>query len=344
MDRIRLANAMTTLSSVACAHANVALVKYFGKRNLALNLPAAGSLSLTLSPLKTTTKITFDSALKHDNVLLAKAQASAAFATRVERFLDLVRKSAKTDLKAHVETDNNFPTAAGLASSASGFAALAVAATKALSLQLNEKEMSALARRGSGSAARSIPGGIVVWNAGKTSNGSDSYAQSIASPDHWDLRMVIGITDPAPKAIGSTEAMELVRETSPSYTSWINETKHDLTEAVTAIKNRDLEKLGEITERSALSMHATALAAKPGIVFWNGATVDALRLIRSLCASGTQAYFTCDAGPQPKVLCPPKSEAKVVAALESLLGIKQTIKCKLASGANSQTSSSTTNA
>ncbi len=316
----------------ARALANLALVKYFGKRDLANNLPAAGSLSLTLEPLATTTGIEFSSRFKKDEILLNGTPASGPFTDRVSCFLDIVRSMASSKEHARVATENAFPTAAGLASSASGFAALAVAATRALDLTLTSDELSALARRGSGSAARSIPGGIAVWQAGELPDGTDSFARSIAEPEAWDLRVVVGVTDPGPKAIGSTHAMEQTRLTSPYYDNWIASARTDLEDAIRAVHQRDFSLLGEITERSALAMHAAALAARPGIVFWNGATVDAFHCIRNLRRDGAKVYFTCDAGPQPKALCTTDSEDIVAAALINLPGITKIIRCRLGAG------------
>lgn len=324
-----------TVPEEVCARAlaNLALVKYFGKRDLALNLPATGSLSLTLEPLSTVTKVSFSPDFERDEVILDKAPADERFQRRISRFLDIVRSLAKTRLFAHVVTHNDFPTAAGLASSASGFAALALAATRALHLELDPCELSTLARRGSGSAARSIAGGIAVWHAGALADGSDSYADSIAEPEEWDLRVVVGVTDVGPKAMGSTEAMESTRLTSPYYQSWIAATHNDLEQAIEAVHKRDFSRLGEITEQSALSMHAAALAARPGIAFWNGATVDALHAVRRLRNKGHSVYFTCDAGPQPKVLCQKNDEEKVVQTLEALPGIRAILRCHLGKGA-----------
>jgi diphosphomevalonate decarboxylase len=311
----------------------VALVKYFGKRDAALNLPAAGSLSLALEPLATTTEVRFDAALDDDLVLLDGASAGDRFGARVSRFLDLLRDLAGTTDRARVETANSFPTAAGLASSASGFAALALAGSAALGLELRPPALSALARQGSGSAARSIPGGVALWQAGSLADGSDSFARAIADPGDWSLRLVVGVADSGRKPIGSTAAMELTRETSAYYSAWIEATERDLDRAVTAVESRDLQQLGEITERSALSMHAAALAARPGIVFWNGTTVEALHLARRLRADGLGVWFTCDAGPQPKLLCAPEDEAGAVDALAALPGIEQVIRCRLGGGA-----------
>ena len=319
--------------ATARAPANVALVKYFGKRDVDLNLPAAGSLSLTLAPLETMTEVQTDPSLGADEIFMDGEIADPSFSMRVSGFLDLVREMAGAGIYARVRTENNFPTAAGLASSASGFAALAVAGAGAYDLSLDEQHLSALARRGSGSAARSIPGGIVVWEEGERQDGLDSTARSIADPGDWDLRLIAGVTDPGPKKIGSTEAMERTRKTSPHYAGWIESTRVDLGEAITAVNDQNLEKLGEITERSALAMHGAALAARPAILFWNGVTVEALHLVRELRAKGYQAWFTCDAGPQPKILCSPHDEKSIVEALSQLPGITDIIRCKLTSGA-----------
>jgi diphosphomevalonate decarboxylase len=324
---------MTLRRAAARALANVALVKYFGKRDTAQNLPAAGSLSVALEPLETITEIAFDEDLERDVVSFGGAPATPAFAARTIAFLDVVREFAGCTTAARVVTRNSFPTAAGLASSASGFAALALAATKALGVDLSEPELSALARRGSGSAARSIPGGIAVWEAGTRADGADSFARAIAAPRDLDLRIVVGVTDPGPKAVGSTLAMELTQTTSPYFASWIASAREDLAEAIAAVEARDLERLGEIAERSALAMHGAALAARPGLVFWNGATVDALHSIRALRAAGSLVFFTCDAGPQPKALCAPADEDAVAAAFAEVPGMRSIIRCRPGAGA-----------
>ncbi len=316
-------------SSTARALANLALVKYFGKRDVTLNLPAAGSLSLTLEPLSTTTAVTFDTSLEWDCIQLDGEDAPTGFAERVIRFLDLVRTTVDTQCFARVTTQNSFPTAAGLASSAAGFAALAVAATTALGQQLTPRQLSVLARQGSGSACRSISGGISVWQAGKRADGEDSFATAIAGPDWWDLRVVIGITDAGPKSIGSTAAMEQTRRTSPFYGQWIETVNRDLVAAGEAVKSKRFEQLGAIAEHNALAMHAAALAARPAIVLWNGATVEALKRIQQLRADGIPAYFTCDAGPQPKALCLPADEDDVALTLADVPGVQSTIRCRI---------------
>jgi len=324
---------MTERFATARALANVALVKYFGKRDTALNLPAAGSLSLTLEPLATVTSVSFEEGLEEDAVLLGGLAVPRDFAGRVSAFLDLVRRRAGLDHRARVDTDNSFPTAAGLASSASGFAALALASTAALGIEAGHRELSALARRGSGSAARSIPGGAVIWHAGREADGSDSFAESIAAPGELPpLRLVVGVSDPGPKALGSTAAMEHTRATSPYYRSWIETAAADLEDGMEAVRGGDLQRLGEIAERSALSMHAAAMAARPGVVFWSGATVEALHLVARLRKAGTGAWFTCDAGPQPKILCSYDDSESVSRELSQLPGIKDIIICRPGGG------------
>jgi diphosphomevalonate decarboxylase len=313
--------------------ANLALVKYFGKRDTKLNLPAGPSLSVTLEPLETLSELEIDASLNQDEVWLADSPANSGFSHRVTRLLDIARELAGDQRRARLRTRNSFPTAAGLASSASGMAALALAASKAYRLSLSHDELCVLARRGSGSAARSICGGIAAWYEGTAQDGSDSVARTLRQPEEWDLRVVVGLAASGPKEIGSTEAMELTRSTSPYYGDWIRCVHEDFTAALRAVEKKDFTILGEIAERSALSMHAAALAARPGIVFWNQATISALHLCRALRRSGIETYFTCDAGPQPKFLVRPEHNDQASQALRELPGISGVIECQLGAGA-----------
>lgn len=309
----------------AIAGTNIALVKYWGKRDPALNLPAAGSLSLTLANLGSQTTVRFAAdaggADGRDRVLLGGVPAEARFAERVVRFLDLVRALAGLDLRADVATTNTVPTAAGLASSAAGFAALALAASRAAGLMLAPAELSALARRGSGSAARSIFGGFVELAAGSRPDGSDAVAHPLADEHAWDVRMCVAVTGSGAKAIGSTAAMERTARTSPYYAAWIASVPGDLDQARSAVATRDLARLGEVAERSATRMHASALAAEPHILYWNPATVAAMATVRELRAGGTAAYFTIDAGPHVKVLCASADVPVVERALGATPGV-----------------------
>ena len=324
-----------TITVKARAHANVALVKYFGKRDIPLNLPAAPSVSMTLSPLNTETTLSFCDG-DADEVLLADVPADEKFASRISNYLDIFRALSGNGASLRVSTTNNFPTAAGLASSASGFAALSVGAAKLFRLNLSAAELSALARRGSGSAARSVCGGYVMWHRGEKQDGSDSYAESIAPSDHWDLRILVGVTTTGAKEIGSTQAMERTRKSSPYYDAWIDSTHVDAHDAVDAIRHKDFEKLGDVTEHSALSMHAAMMATLPPIVFLKGTTLDVFHLARALRKRGTAAYFTCDAGPQPKLLCQAKDADAIEKQLREFPGIINVIHCAPAEGASAE--------
>jgi diphosphomevalonate decarboxylase len=312
----------------ARAGTNIALVKYWGKRDAALNLPATGSLSLTLGGLGSETRVRFAPDASEDGrdlVLVGGVQAEPAFADRVSRFLDLVRARATLTWPAAVSTVNSVPTAAGLASSASGFAALAAAASQAAGLPLGAEELSALARRGSGSAARSIFGGFVEMLPGTQRDGSDAHARLLLPPEEWDVRLVVALTARGPKELGSTVAMDHTAATSPYYAGWIASVAEDLREARAAITTRDLERLGAVAERSALRMHACAMAAAPAVLYWNGGTVEAIRAVRALRAAGTLAYFTIDAGPHVKVLCGAADAEVVEAALRAVPGVEGTL-------------------
>jgi diphosphomevalonate decarboxylase len=261
-----------------------------------------------------------------DRVTLDGAPADPAFAARVSRFLDLVRARADLRAPAEVETRNSVPTAAGLASSASGFAALALAASRAAGLDLGPAELSALARRGSGSAARSIFGGLVEMDPGQRADGADAVAHQLLAPAAWDLRLVVAVTERGPKAIGSTEAMDRTAATSPYYAAWLASVPGDLATARQAIEARDLAALGTVVERSALRMHASAMAAEPAIIYWTPATLAAMRAVLELRRSpGLAAYFTMDAGPHVKVLCRAADAERVAALLRSVPGVSATL-------------------
>jgi len=313
---------MSTPNAVtAVAGTNIALVKYWGKRDVALNLPATGSLSLTLDRLGTRTTVAFDDG-DRDRLILDGAPADEAATARVSAFLDRVRARAEIARRALVTSENSVPTAAGLASSASGFAALAVAATRAAGLAPAPAELSALARVGSGSAARSIFGGFVEMARGERADGSDAIAHALPEGDGWDVRLIVAITASGPKAIGSTAAMTHTARTSPFYAAWIAAVPGDLASAREAIAARHLPSLGAVAERSALRMHATAMAADPPIIYWNAATLAAIDCVHTLRARGMAVFFTIDAGPHVKALCRAADADEVAAALRAVPGVR----------------------
>jgi diphosphomevalonate decarboxylase len=319
-------------TSIARACANIALVKYWGKRDGRLNLPAAGSLSLTLDALVTTTQVTFDPRLGRDELVLDGAPGKPAELARTREFLDLVRTTAQLTAHARVVSKNEFPTASGLASSASGYAALALAATAAAGVAMSPRQLSILARRGSGSAARSVFGGFVRMHAGEVGpaagagagdeDGCGAFAEPIRSPLTAQVRMVIAIIGGGvAKAFGSRSAMEHTAQSSPLYRGWLELVPRDLAAAETALATGDLEQLGAITEGNALAMHASAIAARPAVIYWQPATLGVLAEVHALRASGRAAWATMDAGPHVKVLTSAEDAAAVAASLRGIAGV-----------------------
>jgi diphosphomevalonate decarboxylase len=313
---------VTTATARACA--NIALVKYWGKRDAARNLPAAGSLSLTLGALVTETTVAFDPALSADELVLDGAPAKPGDLARTSAFLDLIRAEAQIATRARVASTNAFPTASGLASSASGFAALTVAASNAAGLTLSPRALSMLARRGSGSAARSIFGGFVRMHAGHAPDGSDSFAEPITTRLIDRVRMVIAVVGGGiPKSHGSRDAMDHTAATSPLYKAWLELVPHDLGAAEGALAAGDLAALGAITEANALAMHASALAARPAIIYWQPATLALLAEVRALRDRGAHAWATMDAGPHVKVLTSVDHAETVATALRTVFGVSE---------------------
>ena len=311
----------------ACA--NIALVKYWGKRDVARNLPAEGSLSLTLGALTTTTTVRFDPALYSDQLILDGAPAGDKARSRLSAWLELVRDRAGIEHRARVISGNDFPTASGLASSASAYAALALAASRAAGLELDPVELSILARRGSGSAARSIFGGLVRMHRGHKADGSDCHAEPLAAA--WGgpespLRMVIAIVGGgAVKAHSSRDAMEHCAATSPLYPGWLASVPGDLRAAQEAIEAEDLDALGALVEASALCMHAAAMASRPAIVYWQPPTLACLAAVRALRQRGVAVYATMDAGPHVKALTTTDRAPEVAERLGAIAGVTSVI-------------------
>jgi diphosphomevalonate decarboxylase len=318
--------------AAATAQPNIALVKYWGKRDAALNLPAAGSLSITLDALHTRTCVRFDDALDADDITL-DGERDASQSRKIGTFLDLFRARAGILTRAWVESANDFPTGAGLASSASGFAALAVAADRALGLNLDARELSMLARRGSGSAARSIFGGFVEMAPGTRDDGQDAFASPLLDASAWPLKVVVAITSRKKKAIDSRAGMETSQRTSPYYRDWVATVPRDLAAARAAVRARDFDKLAEISEASCLAMHAVMLATRPALIYWNGATLDCIQYIRALRLRGTGVFYTVDAGPQVKAVCLPEDAASVADALRDIPGVEDVLVSSLGEGA-----------
>lgn len=320
---------MTSVQSArATAHANIALAKYWGKSDLKLNLPAVPSISMTLDRLVTETLVTRDASLRADRVFLDGKKAgkneSARVVQMLSRFRDAAGLSDSGEHFCRVESENHFPTAAGLASSASGFAALSLAASKALDLKWSTKRLSAMARWSSASAARSLYGGFVELKAGKAGD-EKLAANPIAGKDHWDVRLVVAVTAKGPKKVGSTEGMERSRKTSPMYDAWVEQAPKLTRTIKRALKARDLDTLGQAMQQSTMFFHACAMSSAPQILYWQPPTIAALRTLERLRDRGVSVWATMDAGPHVKALCHANDAAKVQRALKKTDGVLSTM-------------------
>ncbi|MBI3783323.1 MAG: diphosphomevalonate decarboxylase [Deltaproteobacteria bacterium] len=307
----------------ACS--NVALAKYWGKRDVSLNLPYTGSLSVTLDGLETTATVEIESG-KTSRTILNGVLTSGPEADRIRGFLDLVRLAAGSRSVASAELASNFPVAAGIASSASTFAALAVAAAAAYGVSLTATQLSILARRGSGSAARSIFGGYTEWLPGEASDGTDSFAVRLAEPEHWRLGIAVVITNERPKSVGSRSGMAHAAKTSPFFPAWLTSHEDDLADIRRGILDRNLTLVGETAEHNCLKMHAVSLTSRPALLYWKPATLAVIETVYELRAGGIEAYFTIDAGPQVKVLCANEQIGIVAAALANAPGVKRVLR------------------
>jgi diphosphomevalonate decarboxylase len=316
------------LQAAAVAHPNIALIKYWGKQDGPGNRPAVPSLSLTLDTLFSHTRVRFDPELASDSITINGSRDGQP-ARRVSRCLDLLRGRAGRREYAEVISRNNFPTGAGLASSASGFAALVVAADRALGLDLPRPELSRIARRSSGSAARSLYGGIVEMPL----DAEEETARPLLDAGDWPLSVVLAVTDTAAKSIGSTEGMALTARTSDYYRAWIEAAGGDFSEARQAVEQRDFNSLARVSEKSCLKMHGLMLSAVPGLIYWNPATVACLHHVRALREQGVAVFFTMDAGPQVKAVCLPGDRGRVAETLASVPGVVDVLVSGLGPGA-----------
>ena len=283
----------------AFAPSNIALSKYWGKRDATLNLPLNSSLSISLADWGTTTRVgpSADGVdhLTFNGDVLSKGPA----AEKIWRFVDLFRQGA--DLPLTIETENSIPTAAGLASSASGFAALTLAVTRALGFDIDAQTQSQLARMGSGSATRSFWHGFARWDRGQAEDGSDSFARPIDTV--WPaFRIAIIPVDTGPKATSSTDGMNHTVATSPLFANWPAQAEADCAAIEGAVLARDLDSLGPLVEANALAMHATMMAARPSVAYLKPETWQALETLWAARRDGLQAYATMDAGANMKLV------------------------------------------
>jgi diphosphomevalonate decarboxylase len=303
--------------ATAVANPNIAFIKYWGRIDQDLNLPANPSLSMNLGTLATVTTVEFCPDLALDAVMIDNEPATGQALARVVMHLERVRAMAGVENRARVISRNGFPAGAGLASSASAFAALSLAATKAVSLELDEAALSRLARMASGSACRSVPGGFSLWQ-GNTHE--SSFARQVASPQHWDLHDVVAIVSCEHKAVSSYEG-HTSASSSPFFGARLAAVPALLGAVRAGIAERSLRAMGPAVEADALAMHAVMMTCEPGLLYWAPSTVTVLHAVRAWREEGLPVYFTMDAGPNVHCLCEPADVPEVKGRLRNLDGV-----------------------
>jgi len=323
---------MTLQRAAAFAPSNIALTKYWGKRDETLNLPLAPSLSVTLAELGSLTVVQPEPELVEDVMILDGQPLDAAGMIKVRRVLDAVRQMAGSQVFAGLQSVNTVASARGLASSASAFAALALSASTAYGLDLDDAALSRLARTGSGSAARSVSGGYVLWQTGERADGYDSYAQTFRDAKHWPLRILVAQVLDGRKKVSSTLGMKQNRD-SPLFAPWIELCHRDVRACQQAIDARDMTQLAAVVEGNALAMHATMMSSRPALLYWQPATLAVIHEVRRLRSEGVECCFTIDAGSSVVVLVAEQDARPVAESLGEIHGIEAVLQTRIGQGA-----------
>jgi diphosphomevalonate decarboxylase len=322
---------MTRHSATSRACSNIAFIKYWGNRDDQLRIPVNGSLSMNLAGLTTTTTVSFDPGLAHDEVIIGGERVSGSAAQRVSTFLDHVRREAQqTDLFARVVSENNFPMGAGIASSASAFAALALAGSQAIGLGLSQRELSALARLGSGSASRSVPGGFVEWHGGNSH--STSYAETFAAVDHWELVDLIAIVSRKHKETGSTEGHSIAA-TSPYQTARVAGAPARISRCKQAILDRNFKVFAEVVEEDSTLMHTVMMTGRPALFYWQPTTLAIMEAVRGWRASGISVCYTIDAGANVHCIVQSPDVETVRIELAKIAGVSEVLTAEVGGAA-----------
>ena len=312
-----------TTTATALAHPNIAFIKYWGLKDETLRLPANDSLSMNIGCLSTRTTVTVDPSLKSDTLTLNGEPAADKALTRVQAFLDRIRGMAGSPTFARVDSENNFPIGAGIASSASGFAALALAGTAAYGLAPSEKDLSSLARFGSGSACRSVPGGFVEW---RTDPGTgESYATSLAPPDHWKLADCIAILSEGHKSTGSEAGMRTA-STSPLQEARVKDAPRRFERCRRAVLARDFAAFARVTELDSNLMHAVMMTSDPPLFYWQPQSLALMQAVKQWQDEGLSVTYTLDAGPNVHVICPQDIMGEVISRLRAFPGVMDVLK------------------
>ena len=310
--------------ATALAHPNIAFIKYWGNVDNDLRLPATPSLSMNLAGLYTTTTVTFDKTLAMDELVINDQSISGPALERVVALLDLIRRQAEISPFARIKSTSNFPIGSGIASSAAAFAALSVAGAAAAGLPASEGDLSRLARRGSGSASRSVPAGYCLW---VTGDDETSVATSIAPPDYWDLRDLVVVVSQAHKSVGSTGGHHLAH-TSSLQAARVAEAPARLEACREALLARDLTVMGPIIEEDAVIMHGVMMSSRPPLYYWNAATMTLIQATQQWRAEGLAVYFTIDAGPNVHLICEADQADRVEKRARKILGVQDVLSSK----------------
>ena len=311
---------MTTATAIA--NPNLAFIKYWGNRDNTLRLPSNGSISMNLDGLYTRTTVSFQPSMPFDQLIINGHEVMGHGLDRISYILDIIRGMADIYERAEVMSENNFPSGAGIASSASAFAALALAGSKAAGLDLSEPELSRLARRGSGSASRSIPGGFVEWQMGTSDE--DCFAFSIAEPGHWDLVDCVAIVSAAHKKTGSTEGHSIAW-TSPLQAARVADAPRRLEICRKAILERDFNTFASIVELDSDIMHSVMMTSTPQLHYWKPASLDVMSCVRQWRADGMPVCYTVDAGPNIHILCPGTAAQAIEQRLREIRGVDKVL-------------------
>ncbi len=312
-----------TMKATAKAYSNVAIVKYWGKRDEKLMTPMNSNISMTSDAHGATATVEFSEEYDEDIAIVNGEPTIEKVKERTEKHIDLIRKIAGITLKAKGEAKTDLPIGIGLASSASGFASLTVAACAAAGLKLDPKQLSIISRQGSGSSCRSIYGGFVEWLSGNKSE--DSYAIQLADQHWWDVRDVIAMVSTKQRKVDTRNGMRIAKDTSPYYPAWLKEVEKDLANVRKAIKDRDFTLLGRTAERNSLMMHATAITATPELIYWVPETLRVMHEVMLMREEGIKCYFSCDTGANVHIFCLPEEEKNIMKRIGKLEGVQKTI-------------------
>lgn len=320
------------MKATAITPSNIAFIKYWGKKNYLLNIPMNGSISMNLSNLLTTTTVEFDMKYAADEVILNGKKNPQRTYERIVKHLEKIRNMAGVQTKAKVVSQNNFPESTGLSSSASGFAALTLAGTRAIRLDLPEKELSILARQGSGSACRSIPSGFVEWLDGETND--DSYAVTIFPADYWDIVDIVAIVSTEKKEVSSSEGQKCA-VVSPFFQPRVVRIKNKIELCKKLIEKKDFTKFGELIEAEALEMHAVMITSAPSLLYWTPQTLMMMKQVQRWRKEGLESYFTINTGQDIHIIVQKKNKYSLLKKLQSIEIVRKTIENSPSSGAHS---------